>query len=59
MGLTENQIKQVLKLVSQIESSGIDYGEIHLIYKKPYWRHVNILSGECLVDPKKEIKKDE
>jgi len=46
MPLTPENIKQINKAADLIEKTG--YGEIHLIYKCPFWRHLKIVQSETM-----------
>lgn len=48
MPLSDQNIKQIKSIAELIEKTSGDYGEIHLIYKRPCWRHIKIVQGETM-----------
>ena len=63
MPLSDLNVNQLKTIVAQIEQTGTEYAEIHLIYKRPWWRHLKIVQGEtlekdCGNDPVSNLKKE-
>lgn len=48
MPLSKKQIDAVVYCAAMLEQSDANYGEIRIIYKRPYFRHVQTLTGENL-----------
>jgi hypothetical protein len=55
--LTEEQKKILNKKMKEIEDSDSVYGEIRLIFKRPFWRHIQKMDADNLPAPKDESEK--
>ena len=53
MPLSDEQRRIIDHAINMMEQSQSNYGEIHLIWKRPYWRHIQTVTAQDFNTPEK------
>jgi hypothetical protein len=51
MPLSDEQRRTIEHAINMMEQSPVNYGEIRLIFKRPYWRHIQTVQAEDFPNP--------
>lgn len=51
MPLSDEQKKRLNHALAMMEQSATKYGEVRVIYKHPYWRHIQVVTAEDMPVP--------